>query len=84
MNERVVPGNYVGFSWELNFLNAFVLIRCCVFARLFPERTTKDGRPVSSYEDLLDFLQEKDPSIQRTRLSFGGKNIALWSVFPEG
>ena len=62
----------------------FVVVPCCVFARLFPERTTNDGRPVSSYEDLLDFLQEKDPSIQRTQLSFGGKNIALWSVFPEG
>ena len=62
----------------------FVVVPCCVFARLFPHRTTKDGRPVSSYEDLLDFLQEQDPSIQRTQLSFGGKNIALWSVFPDG
>ena len=62
----------------------FVVVPCCVFARLFPERNTQDGRPVSSYEDLLDFLQEKDPSIQRTPLSFGGKNIALWSIFPEG
>ena len=62
----------------------FVVIPCCVFARLFPNRTTKDGRPVSSYEDLLDFLQEQDPSIQRAQLSFGGKNIALWSVFPDG
>ena len=62
----------------------FVVVPCCVFARLFPKRTTQDGRPVSSYEDLLDFLQEKDPSIQRTPLSFGGKNIALWSIFPEG
>lgn len=62
----------------------FLVVPCCVFARLFPKRTTQDGRPVSSYEDLLDFLQEKDPSIRRTPLSFGGKNIALWSIFPEG
>ncbi len=62
----------------------FVVVPCCVFARLFPDRTTRDGRPVSSYEDLLDFLQEQDPSIQRTPLSFGGKNIALWSIFPDG
>ena len=62
----------------------FCIVPCCVFARLFPDRTLQDGKPVSSYEDLLDFLQEQDPSIQRTQLSFGGKNIALWSVFPEG
>ncbi len=62
----------------------FCIVPCCVFARLFPDRTLQVGRPVSSYEDLLDFLQEQDPSIQRTQLSFGGKNIALWSVFPEG
>jgi hypothetical protein len=62
----------------------FVVVPCCVFARLFPNRKTKDGRPVSSYEDLLDFLQEQDLSIQRTEMSFGGKNIALWSVFPDG
>ena len=61
----------------------FVVVPCCVFARLFPERQTKDGRSVSSYEDLLDFLQEQDSSIQRTQLSFEGKNIALWSVFPD-
>ena len=62
----------------------FVVVPCCVFARLFPNRRTPDDRPVSSYEDLLDFLQSMDPSIKRTRLPFGGKNIALWSVFPDG
>lgn len=62
----------------------FVVVPCCVFARLFPNRETKDGRSVSSYEDLLDFLQDQDPSIQRTKLSFGGKNYALWSIFPDG
>ena len=62
----------------------FVVVPCCVFARLFPNRKTNDGKPVSTYEDLLDFLQEQDPSIQRTEMSFGGKNIALWSVFPDG
>jgi len=62
----------------------FVVVPCCVFARLFPHRNTKDGRSVSSYDDLLDFLQDQDPSIQRTKLSFGGKDYALWSIFPDG
>jgi len=61
----------------------FLVVPCCVFARLFPERKTKNGQSVSTYENLLEYLQEMDTSIQRTTLSFGGKNIALWSVFPD-
>jgi hypothetical protein len=59
----------------------FCVVPCCVFARLFPDRQTTDGRPVSTYEDLLDYLQEQDPSIRLTKLSFEGRNIALWSTF---
>jgi hypothetical protein len=62
----------------------FVVVPCCVFARLFPERQTNNGQSVSSYENLLEYLQELDTSIQRTQFGFAGKNIALWSTFPDG
>jgi hypothetical protein len=62
----------------------FVVVPCCVFARLFPERQTNNGQSVSSYENLLEYLQELDTSIQRTHFGFAGKNIALWSTFPDG
>ena len=62
----------------------FVVVPCCVFARLFPERQTNNGQSVSSYESLLEYLQELDTSIQRTQFGFAGKNIALWSTFPDG
>jgi hypothetical protein len=36
---------------------------------------------VSTYADLLDYLQAKHPTIQRTELPFKGSNIILWSTF---
>ncbi|KAG7354233.1 hypothetical protein IV203_003589 [Nitzschia inconspicua] len=59
----------------------FMVVPCCVFARLFPHRRKRDGNPVNTYEDLLQYLQEMDPSIQRMTLPLEGRNIALWSTF---
>ena len=61
----------------------FVIVPCCVFYRLFPHRRMPNNtdQPVSTYEDLLDYLQAKDPSIQRTLLPFEGANTLLWSIF---
>ncbi|KAG7351142.1 methyltransferase domain containing protein [Nitzschia inconspicua] len=59
----------------------FMVVPCCVFARLFPHRRKRDGNPVNTYEDLLEYLQEMDPSIQRMTLPLEGRNIALWSTF---
>jgi hypothetical protein len=36
---------------------------------------------VSTYAELLDYLQAKDPSIQRATLPFAGANTVLWSTF---
>ena len=43
-------------------------------ARLLPAL----GGPVRNYEQLLDYLQDKDPAIQRVQLDFDGRNIALF------
>jgi Methyltransferase domain len=59
----------------------FMVVPCCVFARLFPNRRRKDGSPVHTYQDLLEYLQEMDESIQQTTLPLEGRNIALWSMF---
>lgn len=61
----------------------FVIVPCCVFYRLFPNRRMPNNvdMPVSTYEDLLDYLQAKDESIQRTLLPFEGANTLLWSIF---
>lgn len=59
----------------------FVVVPCCVFHRLFPNRRKPDGNVVSTYQDLLEYLQAIHPSIQSTKLPFPGSNVALWSVF---
>ena len=59
----------------------FVIVPCCVFCRLFPHRRMPSGEMVSTYPQLLDYLQAKHPSIQRTTLPFVGANTVLYSTF---
>ena len=54
---------------------------CCVFSRLFPDRLTNDGRIVSTYHELIDWLVAQDPAINVTQLPFGGANLAVWATF---
>ena len=65
----------------LRFNKPFAVVPCCVFTRLFPERRTKIGDPVSRYEDLLDYLSNKAPdSIIMTTLPFRGRRRCLYSL----
>jgi hypothetical protein len=48
----------------------FIVVPCCVFARVFPHRKMRNGRKVSSYEDFLTYLQEQDQSIQQNETGF--------------
>lgn len=61
----------------------FVVVPCCVFSRLFPDRLKPNSNlPVTTYLDLIDYLASKHESIRRTTLPFEGANVALWSTFP--
>lgn len=60
----------------------FVVVPCCVFSRMFPNRFKKtSGEIVSTYDDLVDWLVAKDPSIRVETLPFDGANKAVWSMF---
>ena len=61
----------------------FVCVPCCVFSRLFPERTNPGGRGgmVSTYYELIDWLVDLHPAIRVTTLPFEGANIAVWATF---
>ena len=62
----------------------FVTVPCCVFARQFPSRYLPGSKQVvSSRDELIAFLESKDPTIRRTNLPFLGANVALWSTFPD-
>jgi hypothetical protein len=59
-----------------------VIVPCCVFCRLFPHRKMPGpnggGAMVSTYQDLLVYLQAKDPTIQKGTLPFVGANTVLY------
>ena len=57
---------------------AFAVVPCCVFSETFPERHLISGEPVTTYEELLDYLQGKDAGIRRTYLPFHGRNTVLY------
>jgi hypothetical protein len=60
----------------------FVVVPCCVFCRLFPERRIpSNDQAVSSYDDLVEYLLGQDSLIEKAELPFQGKNTVLWSTF---
>jgi hypothetical protein len=58
----------------------FALVPCCVFSRLFPHRLTPAGATVSTYDELLDWIQAQGAGIQRAVLPFHGRNIVLYRL----
>jgi len=67
----------------LSFGIPFAVVPCCVFSHCFPNRVTKSGELVRSYEDFIEYLRSKDSSIQTATLPFEGRNIVLYRV-PKG
>ena len=57
---------------------SFAVVPCCVFANQFPDRKTRDGELVKTYEDFITYLQEKDCSIKCASLPFMGRNTVLY------
>ncbi|CAE7606835.1 KEAP1 [Symbiodinium natans] len=62
----------------LRLRRPFVVVPCCVFARLFPTRTL-DGRAVATLPEFREFLRRKHPSIREEILPFAGANVALYA-----
>lgn len=56
----------------------FALTPCCTYSKQFPRRRLKNGVPVTTYEQLVQFLMEKNSNIRRAELAFEGKNIVLY------
>jgi hypothetical protein len=59
----------------------FAIVPCCVFTNMFPHRKTADGKPVTTYEELLDYLQALGgDDVRRGHLPFQGRNIVLYRL----
>jgi hypothetical protein len=62
----------------------FAVVPCCVFAREAAAagnvRRTPEGKEVSTYEELVDYLAAKDLGIRRAYLGFRGRNCVLYKL----
>ena len=60
----------------------FVVVPCCVFPRLFSDRTIEeqDGSMVQvrTHEQFCQYLLQKDCRFVREVLPFEGRNVAIW------
>lgn len=62
----------------------FAVVPCCVFAYMFLERKTPGGKVVSTYDELLNYLEnlckENGGSVFRHNLPFEGRNTVLYCM----
>ncbi|ORY23481.1 hypothetical protein BCR33DRAFT_810658 [Rhizoclosmatium globosum] len=58
----------------------FAVIPCCVFKDDFKDRILKNGKPVATTLDLVEWIKEKRPEgeIQTQFLNFQGKNLVVY------
>ena len=50
----------------------------CPLRQAAPERCLPDGRPVTSYEELIRYLVARDPAIRVAELPFEGRNLVVY------
>ena len=61
----------------------FAVVPCCVFHNKFPERKLKNGKDVVEYQDLIQFILEKDDKLQTDFLNIKGRNKVIYKIFDE-
>ena len=59
----------------------FAVVPCCVFHNKFPERKLKSGKEVVEYQDLIQFILEKDDKLQTAFLNIKGRNKVIYKIF---
>jgi len=56
----------------------FAVIPCCVFPKIFDQRTLPCGTPVRRYEQFIEWIVSKNPLIRKKDLGFGGRSLVLY------
>ena len=57
----------------------FAMVPCCVYPMEFPRRRLLDGTWVRRYEQLIDYLQSRDPHhVKVATLPFEGRNQVVY------
>ena len=61
----------------------WAIVPCCVFPQLFQQRVLASGKMVRSYEDLCQYIRERDLSIREAVLPFRGRNRVFYWHPPQ-
>mmetsp|Transcript_15869 Transcript_15869/g.49344 ORF Transcript_15869/g.49344 Transcript_15869/m.49344 type:complete len:435 (-) Transcript_15869:58-1362(-) len=62
----------------LAFGRPYAAVPCCTFADDFPERRLADGRPVRTFDDLVEWMRAHDAATELDFLGFHGKNLVVF------
>mmetsp|Transcript_17377 Transcript_17377/g.27114 ORF Transcript_17377/g.27114 Transcript_17377/m.27114 type:complete len:315 (-) Transcript_17377:1945-2889(-) len=82
MHTDQATGALVDLAIALN--KPFAVVPCCVYQKSFPKRKLGDGKCVETYEDLIQYIIEKDPeNVKVETLDFEGKNKVVYRLAPE-
>jgi hypothetical protein len=65
----------IGFALNL----PWVIVPCCVFPNLFTQRQLQpSGRVVRTYDDLCEYILQRDPGVKEATLPFRGRNRVFY------
>jgi hypothetical protein len=66
----------IGFALNI----PWVVVPCCVFPNLFSQRRLQpSGRIVRTYDDLCEYILQRDPGVKESTLPFRGRNrVFFW------
>jgi hypothetical protein len=71
-------GDIVDYALSKNI--PYCRVPCCVYSQLFTKRKLKDGTVVTTYDQLIDWLCEKDDRARVATLDLEGKNKVVYSL----
>ena len=78
MHPDQATGDIVDYALEVG--KPFAVMPCCTFHKMFRSRKLPDGRPVVSYDTLVEWLLAKDPEIRLAELPTRGRNKVVYRL----
>ena len=71
-------GEIVDFASKKNI--PWCVVPCCTYSEMFSCRKLSDGTRVTSYDHLVQWLQERDPRAKVATLDMEGKNKVIYTL----
>jgi 2-polyprenyl-3-methyl-5-hydroxy-6-metoxy-1,4-benzoquinol methylase len=71
-------------DWSIKTNIPIIIVPCCVFSRVFPNRRLFTGKEVTSFDDFIQYLKEKFQLVKRLKIDFLeylGANQVLYNLY---